>query len=104
MKHEYTNIVMDDLRVAEDLAELFRALGDPTRVRILSVLERADHSVGDLAQQVGLSEPAVSHHLRILRHLRLVRARREGRHVFYSLDDEHVAGFIRMGLEHAGHA
>ncbi len=84
------------------LAETFRALGDGTRLRILDALSRAELCVCDLAELVGLSASAVSHQLRLLRGLRLVRPRRDGRHVFYTLDDHHVVDLFRQGLAHVG--
>lgn len=83
-----------------DLAETFRALGDPTRVRMLDALSHGELCVCDLAALVGLSESAVSHQLRLLRNLRLVRPRREGRMVFYALDDRHIMVLFRQGLRH----
>ena len=85
------------------LAELFRALGDASRVRILSCLYAGEKHVGALAEVVGISESAVSHHLRGLRQMHLVRSRKQGRQVFYSLDDEHIMELYRMGLEHVLH-
>jgi len=83
-----------------DLAETFRALGDPTRVRILDALSHGELCVCDLAALVGMSESAVSHQLRLLRNLRLVRARRDGRLMFYALDDTHIITLFRQGLRH----
>lgn len=85
------------------LAEIFGALSDPTRVRIVSLLLKAELCVRDLAAALGMSQSAVSHQLRTLRDLRLVRWRREGRQIFYALDDEHVADLFRRGLEHVAH-
>jgi DNA-binding transcriptional ArsR family regulator len=85
------------------LAELFNALSDPNRLRIISTLMKSEMSVGGIAENVGLSESAVSHQLRGLRQMRLVRARKSGRQVFYSLDDEHVARLIQLGLDHVLH-
>jgi len=82
------------------LAETFRALGDPTRVRVLDALSRAELCVCDLATLLGLSESATSHQLRLLRSLRLVRTRRAGRMVFYALDDDHITRLFAQGLEH----
>jgi DNA-binding transcriptional ArsR family regulator len=82
------------------LAETFKVLGDTTRVRILDALSRAELCVCDLARLVGLSESAVSHQLRLLRGTRLVRARRDGRQMFYTLDDQHIVGLFEQGLEH----
>jgi DNA-binding transcriptional ArsR family regulator len=83
-----------------DLAETFRTLGDPTRVRILDALSHAELCVCDLAALVRMSESAVSHQLRLLRNLRLVKPRREGRMVFYALDDRHIISLFRQGLRH----
>ncbi len=92
-----------DAGTAAQVAELFSALSDTSRVRIISVLAEREMSVGALAEAVGLSESAVSHHLRGLRQMRLVRARKEGRYVFYALDDEHVADLFQRGLKHVQH-
>jgi len=82
------------------LADTFKVLGDTTRVRILDALSRAELCVCDIARTVGLSESAVSHQLRLLRGTRLVRTRRNGRQIFYTLDDEHILGLFEQGLEH----
>src|SRR5215510_5511717 len=82
------------------LAETFRLLGDVTRVRILDALSRSELCVCDIARLLGLSESAVSHQLRLLRGMRLVRPRREGRMMFYTLDDQHIVRLFEQGLEH----
>ena len=82
------------------LAETFRLLGDPTRVRILDALAHAELCVCDLATLLGLTESAASHQLRLLRGMRLVRARREGRMMFYALDDQHIVTLFHQGLRH----
>ncbi len=82
------------------LAETFRILSDPTRLRIVDVLARRELCVRDLAAVVGASPSAVSHHLRQLRQMQLVRHRREGRMAYYRLDDEHVASLFSVGLAH----
>jgi DNA-binding transcriptional ArsR family regulator len=92
-----------DERTAVQVAELFRALGDTSRVRILAALAGGEMNVGALAEAAGISESAVSHHLRGLRQMRLVRYRRDGRQVFYALDDDHVLTLIRQGLDHVVH-
>jgi len=86
------------------LAEIFRALGDPTRVRVLDALSHGELCVCDLAQLIGLSQSATSHQLRLLRALRLVRSRRAGRMVFYTLDDRHIVTLVRQGLRHVEEA
>lgn len=91
--------LLDDASAAA-LAETFKVLGDPTRVRILDLLAHAEVAVCDLAQAIGLTQSAVSHQLRLLRSMRLVRARRAGRHIYYALDDDHIAKLFRQGLEH----
>ena len=88
---------------AAQVAELFSALSDTSRVQILSALMQGEKNVGDLAEMVGISHSAVSHHMRHLRQMRLVRARKDGRHVYYCLDDEHVRDLLRRGLEHVRH-
>ena len=85
------------------LADLFSALSDPTRLRIISVLLEGEMNVGDIAAQLAMTESAVSHQLRGLRHMRLVRARKNGRQVYYALDDDHVTKLYRLGLEHVEH-
>ncbi len=85
---------------AAALAETFRALGDLTRVRMLDALARTELCVQDLAARLNLTESAVSHQLRLLRNMRLVRTRRAGRMVFYALDDQHIVGLFEQGLEH----
>jgi ArsR family transcriptional regulator, lead/cadmium/zinc/bismuth-responsive transcriptional repressor len=82
------------------LAETFKVLGDVTRVRILDAISRSELCVCDIARLVGMSESAVSHQLRLLRGMRLVRPRRDGRLVFYALDDQHIVRLFEQGLEH----
>jgi len=92
-----------DSMTAARVAELFQALSDPTRVRIVSLLAHTELCVGDLCLALGMSQPAVSYQLRLLRTLRIVRPRREGKHVFYTLADEHVHQLYRQGLDHIRH-
>ena len=82
------------------LADTFSALGDPTRVRILDALSHGELCVCDLAAVLRLSQSAVSHQLRLLRGMRLVRPRRDGRVVFYSLDDQHIMAIFKQTLQH----
>jgi ArsR family transcriptional regulator, lead/cadmium/zinc/bismuth-responsive transcriptional repressor len=84
----------------EALAETFRVLGDPTRVRILDALSSGELCVCDIASLAGISESAVSHQLRLLRGMRLVRPRRSGRLVFYALDDHHIIELLKQALTH----
>ena len=83
-----------------DLTELFRIFGDSTRIRILYVLFASEMCVCDIAQLLGMTQSAISHQLRALKNARLVKGRREGKTVFYSLADEHVKTIIDQGLEH----
>jgi len=89
-----------DPESVEGLTEIFRVLGDPTRVRILHALSQSDLCVGDLARRLDVSESAVSHQLRLLRSARIVRARRDGRLMYYALDDRHVLELFEQGLRH----
>ena len=89
-----------DPRDVEGLTEIFRVLGDPTRVRILDALASSELCVGELARRVGISESAVSHQLRLLRSARIVRPRRDGRLMYYAFDDRHVLALFRQGLKH----
>lgn len=100
----FTAPIQPDPDGIERLAGLFHALGDPSRLHILTLLLAGEQNVGALAAQVGISEPGVSFHLRLLRQLRIVRARRQGREIYYRLDDEHVAEVLQRGWEHVAHA
>ncbi len=86
-----------------ELADLFSSLSDASRVRIIAALLETELSVGVLAERLRMSESAVSHQLRGLRQMRLIRGRREGRQIFYSLADNHVEALFRMGLDHVEH-
>ena len=88
---------------AIQLSELFSALSDASRVRIISLLIEGEMSVSALAEELKMTESAVSHQLRGLRQMRLVRARKEGRQVFYTLEDDHVVKLYSMGLDHVEH-
>ena len=83
-----------------DLAELFKVFGDTTRIRILYELFDKEMCVGDIADTLHMTQSAISHQLRVLKQNRLVKFRKEGKTVFYSLDDDHVWSVIEMGLEH----
>ncbi|HWQ15189.1 MAG TPA: metalloregulator ArsR/SmtB family transcription factor [Roseiflexaceae bacterium] len=100
--HQLREYQLEDTLAAQ-VAATFKALADPTRVRILHALSHAELCVGDLAALLGVTESAVSHQLRLLRGLRIVRARREGKLIFYALDDEHVTRIFQLTLEHLGH-
>ena len=83
-----------------DLTELFRIFGDSTRIKILYALFESELCVNDIAQVVGISQSAVSHQLRLLKTSKLVKFRREGKAMYYSLDDDHVRSMIALGMEH----
>ncbi len=85
------------------LAEIFSALGDPSRLRILAALAQQPLNVGDLCQAVGLSQPAVSHHLRLLRVQRIVQAEKTGKYVVYRLADDHIHDLLERGMAHVQH-
>ncbi len=91
----------DDLLT--DIVETFKALSDPTRAQLIYLLTRGEYSVNDLSQYVSVTSSAVSHHLAKLRAIRLVRTRREGNQVFYSIDDTHVGALFREALYHLDH-
>ena len=83
-----------------DLAELFKVFGDSTRIRILYALLESEMCVGDMAQLLGLTQTACSHQLRVLKNSKLVRFRRDGKIMFYSLADDHVRSILAKGMEH----
>ena len=89
-----------DDEILYDLAELFKVFGDSTRIKILYSMFENELCVNDIARLLNLSQSSVSHQLRILKTSKLVKFRREGKSIFYSLDDEHVRSIISMGMEH----
>jgi DNA-binding transcriptional ArsR family regulator len=95
---------MIDTPTARALAGIFKALSDPTRLRIISALAEREFCVGDLAEALGMEQSAVSHQLGDMRDMGLVRSRKQGRHVYYRLDDEHVRDLFRLTLAHVRHA
>lgn len=88
---------------ADDIARIFQALADPTRVRLISAMIASELCVCDLSTLLGMTQSAVSHQLRILRDLRLVHSRKEGRVVFYALDDDHIRDLFTRTKEHLLH-
>ena len=85
------------------LAELFKILGDPTRLKIVELLLENEMCVNHIAETMGMGQSAISHQLRVLRQARLVTYRKEGKTAYYSLNDDHVEGLVRMGMEHVSH-
>ncbi len=96
---ELTSTLPDE-DTLEDISELFKIFGDSTRIKILYVLHEGELCVCDIATVLQMTQSAISHQLRILRQTRLVRTRREGKSVYYSLADDHVRTIISMGIEH----
>lgn len=96
-----SHLISDD--EAARLSETFKALSDPTRVRIIAALAHTELCVYDLTAVLGLTQSAVSHQLRLLRTLRLVKSRRDGRHIYYQLDDNHIHDLFHRGLDHVMH-
>ncbi|WP_025783303.1 metalloregulator ArsR/SmtB family transcription factor [Sporosarcina sp. D27] len=85
------------------VSQTFKALGDPTRIRILNLLCKKEHSVNDIANNLKLSQSTVSHQLRFLKNLRLVKFRREGTTLYYSEDDHHIMNLLMQAIDHAKH-
>jgi DNA-binding transcriptional ArsR family regulator len=88
---------------AQSIAEAFKILGDPTRVKILHALSKRELCVCDISAVIAIGQSAVSHQLRLLRGARLVKFRKEGKMVWYSLDDEHIARLLTQGIKHINH-
>jgi DNA-binding transcriptional ArsR family regulator len=88
----------------QQLADIFKIVGDSTRIKILSVLSREEMCVCDIAETLEMGQSAISHQLRVLRSARLVKFRKEGKEAWYSLDDNHVVDLLRLGLAHISHS
>ncbi len=91
---------MENIETLEKIADLFKGFADPTRVRILSLLQERELCVTEIAEAVQISQSAISHQLRILKQMHLIKFRREGKNIWYSLADDHVRTILKMGLEH----
>lgn len=89
-----------DMEILFELADLFKVFGDSTRLRIMYTLFDDEQSVGEIAQSLNMEQSTISHQLRVLRTNKLVKIRRDGKQIYYSLDDDHVKKVIEMGLEH----
>jgi len=98
LKHMELSIL--DEHTAAHVAELFRAFSDTSRVRILSVIVAQEMNTSTLAELIGVTESAVSHHLRGLRQMRLVKSRRDGKEVYYRVDDPHIIALFQQGVRH----
>ena len=106
-KQEVITLVINDIKekmpsteVIDSLSELFKVLGDPTRSKILFTLEHGELCVNDICQCVDMTKYAVSHHLKLLKQSKLVKSKRKGKEIIYSLDDEHVKDLFKCALEH----
>lgn len=97
---QQVNQVMPQEETLFDLAELFKVFGDSTRIKILYVLFEAEMCVCDIAQLLGMTQSAISHQLQMLKKSKLVKYRRDGKTVFYSLADDHVRSILDQGMEH----
>lgn len=95
-------VLLDGL-AATHLADIFKALADPTRIRIISILAETELCVCDLAATLGMTQSAVSHQLRLMSAMRVVKSRKAGRMVYYTLDDEHIHDLFQRGLAHVQH-
>ena len=105
-QHVHKNIVdavsldMPDEEVLYDVADLFKVFGDTTRIKILYTLFKQEMCVCDIAEILGMTQSAISHQLRVLKQAKLIKNRREGKQIIYSLDDVHIAKIIQTGMEH----
>lgn len=97
---KYIDNEMPSIEKLYDLAELFKIFGDSTRIRILFVLFEHEVNVTDLSDALEMNQSAISHQLKILKQSKLIKSRRDGKQIFYSLADDHVATIIKMGVEH----
>jgi DNA-binding transcriptional ArsR family regulator len=95
------NMLSDE--IFTNLSELFKVFGDFTRIKIIYALSKRELCVCDIAEVLGMSQSSISHQLRVLKSARLVKFRKEGKVVYYSLDDEHIGSIFNAGLEHLGH-
>jgi ArsR family transcriptional regulator len=100
MSLEDIKVSMPDEHEIEEVSNLFKVLGDPTRSKILYTIEDNELNVTDICECVNMQKSAVSHQLRILRDAKLVKARKDGKEVYYSFDDDHISTIFKYGLEH----
>lgn len=99
-QNEKINSEIPDIEVLFELADLFKVFGDSTRLRIMVTISDNEMSVLNIAETLNMEQSTISHQLRVLRQNKLVRVRREGKQIYYSLDDDHVKKIIDMGLDH----
>ena len=93
-------MAVPEKEIIEYIADLFKGFADPTRVHILYLLAEGEQCVGDIAEALQISQSAISHQLRMLKQMHLIKFRREGKNILYSLADDHVKTILQMGLEH----
>jgi ArsR family transcriptional regulator, lead/cadmium/zinc/bismuth-responsive transcriptional repressor len=101
---EYVRGKMINESTVVSMAEIFKALGDSTRIKIIYILSIKELCVCDITEALGMNQSAISHQLRVLRNLRLVKYRRDGKIIYYSLDDNHILHLFNEGLEHVRHS
>ena len=94
---------MKQMEEIKQVSQLYKVLTDPTRLRILLLLKEGEHNVTAISEQLGMEQSAVSHQLKLLRDSRVVKARREGKTIFYTLDDHHVIDILNQTFEHIEH-
>ncbi|WP_025188803.1 ArsR/SmtB family transcription factor [Enterococcus faecalis] len=95
--------IMKQMEEIKQVSQLYKVLSDPTRLRILLLLKEGEHNVTEISEQLGMEQSAVSHQLKLLRDSRVVKARREGKMIFYTLDDHHVIDILNQTFEHIEH-
>ena len=98
--NQENSLILDE-QALNRVSEFFRLMGDNTRLNILITLSKGEHCVSDLVNKLSISQSTISHQLKLLRTARLVKTRRDGRAIYYSLDDEHIANIIATAIEHA---
>ena len=102
-EHILENLANTDDFTSQKLANVFKILGDSTRIKLLALLATKEMRVSDIAESLDMGQSAISHQLRVLRDARLVKYRKEGKEAWYSIDDDHVVKLMRQGLDHVSH-
>lgn len=102
-EHILENLANTDDFTSQKLANVFKILGDSTRIKLLALLTTKEMRVSDIAESLDMGQSAISHQLRVLRDARLVKYRKEGKEAWYSIDDDHVVKLMRQGLDHVSH-
>ena len=102
-EHILKNLANTDDFTSQKLANVFKILGDSTRIKLLALLTTKEMRVSDIAESLDMGQSAISHQLRVLRDARLVKYRKEGKEAWYSIDDDHVVKLMRQGLDHVSH-